>query len=99
MVCYEKKMNSDLKNKKILISGAGVSGLALAYWLKQYGFLPTVIERADSLRTGGYKVDIRGAALDVIKKMGVYSTVCSAKTDIKGATIVDSQGNKITEMS
>lgn len=85
-------------NKKILICGAGVSGLSLAYWLKQYGFSPTLIERSDSLRVGGYKVDIRGAALEVIKQMGIYSEVFNVKTDIKGATVVDKDGNKITEM-
>ncbi len=37
-------MNTHIKNKKILISGAGVSGLSLAYWLKQYGFSPNVKE-------------------------------------------------------
>jgi 2-polyprenyl-6-methoxyphenol hydroxylase-like FAD-dependent oxidoreductase len=34
------------KNTTILISGASIAGPALAYWLKRYGFNPTVIERA-----------------------------------------------------
>jgi hypothetical protein len=47
------------KNSTILISGASIAGPALAYWLKHYGFNPTVIERAPQLREGGYPVDLR----------------------------------------
>ncbi len=88
-----------MENKKILISGAGVSGLALAYWLRRYGFTPTLVERSPSLRVGGYKVDIRGVALDAIKRMGIYSHVSEAHTDMLGATIVDRFGKTITTMS
>ena len=48
-------------NRDILISGAGVAGPALAFWLSRYGFTPTVVERAPELRDGGYAVDFRGA--------------------------------------
>ncbi|MEO8876458.1 MAG: NAD-binding protein, partial [Polyangiaceae bacterium] len=51
---------------KILISGASIAGPALAYWLTAYGFDVTVVERAPSLRPGGYAIDVRGAALGVI---------------------------------
>ncbi len=42
-----------ITNKNILISGASIAGPTLAYWLKRYGFTPTVIERAAQLRDGG----------------------------------------------
>jgi 2-polyprenyl-6-methoxyphenol hydroxylase-like FAD-dependent oxidoreductase len=41
----------------------------MAYWLRQFGFNPTVVERAGSLVTGGYKIDLRGPALDVLRRM------------------------------
>jgi 2-polyprenyl-6-methoxyphenol hydroxylase-like FAD-dependent oxidoreductase len=88
-----------MKNKKILISGAGIAGLSLAYWLRQYGFVPTVIERAPNIRKGGYKVDIRGTALEVVKRMGLHDKISAAKTDMQGASIVDRDGNLITQMS
>jgi 2-polyprenyl-6-methoxyphenol hydroxylase-like FAD-dependent oxidoreductase len=43
----------------VLISGAGIAGPALAYWLARYGFHPTVVERAPAPRPG---VDERGFA-------------------------------------
>ncbi len=56
----------------ILISGAGIAGFTLAYWLKQYGFTPTIVEKYPFLRKGGYKVDVRGAAVEVARRMGIY---------------------------
>jgi len=50
---------------KVLISGAGPAGLTAAYWLKRYGFDPTIMERAPSLLVGGYKIDVRGVALQL----------------------------------
>jgi hypothetical protein len=41
-----------------------------AYWLRRYGFNPTIGERAPSLGTGGYKIDVRGTALDVLRGDG-----------------------------
>jgi len=32
----------------VLISGAGIAGLTTAYWLRRYGFAPTIVERAPS---------------------------------------------------
>jgi 2-polyprenyl-6-methoxyphenol hydroxylase-like FAD-dependent oxidoreductase len=41
-------------NKSVLISGAGIAGPALAYWLALHGFMATLIEAAPGPRTGGY---------------------------------------------
>jgi 2-polyprenyl-6-methoxyphenol hydroxylase-like FAD-dependent oxidoreductase len=50
---------------RIAISGAGIAGTALAYWLKRYGYEPIPIEKAPKLRTGGYAVDFWGLGLTV----------------------------------
>ena len=47
---------------KIVISGAGVAGPALAHWLHRTGHEPTLIERAPHFRTGGYAIDFWGWA-------------------------------------
>ena len=58
-------------NGKVLISGAGVAGLAVAYWLDRAGVATTLVERAPAFRRGGQAVDIRGVALDVVNVMGL----------------------------
>lgn len=47
----------EVKNEKIAINGTGISGLTLAWWLRKYGFEPTLFEKASELRNGGYLVD------------------------------------------
>jgi len=47
----------------VLISGFGIAGPALAYWLARRGHRPVLVERTDGLRTGGHAVDIRGTAI------------------------------------
>ncbi|MCP2243715.1 FAD-dependent monooxygenase [Lentzea aerocolonigenes] len=65
----------------VLISGAGIAGPALAFWLSRFGFSPTVVERAPSLRSGGQAVDFRGEVhLSVLRRMGVLDAVLAART-------------------
>ncbi len=53
---------------KILVSGASIAGLTLVYWLKQYGFEVTVVERASELRLGGQNIDVKGSAWEIVKR-------------------------------
>lgn len=41
-------------NKRLLISGGGIAGCTLAYFLKQKGFSPVVVELAPEFRRQGY---------------------------------------------
>lgn len=87
---------------RVLISGASIAGPALAYWLHRYGFEVTVVERAPALRPGGYSVDIRGAAISVLERMGILDQVRSLDTHMTGVYFVNEQGKikgKISEAS
>jgi 2-polyprenyl-6-methoxyphenol hydroxylase-like FAD-dependent oxidoreductase len=79
----------------VLISGAGVAGTALAYWLARQGFTVTVVERSDGVRPGGQAVDVRGPALGVIDRMGLLDEVAARKTAIRGMSVVDADGDEI----
>ncbi|MFE7510830.1 FAD-dependent monooxygenase [Streptomyces sp. NPDC057540] len=84
--------------RTVLISGASVAGPALALWLHRYGFAPTVVERAPELRTGGYKVDIRGTAIEVCRRMGILDEIRARSTDMRGGSYVDDAGRTIGEL-
>ena len=84
---------------KFLISGAGPAGLTVAYWLRRYGFEVTIVERTPSLSVVGYKIDVRGAALQVLERMGIDDAVAAAQTDMQGAVMVDKDGRVVNRMS
>ncbi len=88
-----------MKNLSILISGASIAGPALAYWLTRYGFSVTVVERAPGLREGGYGVDLRGAALKVVERMGILDKVKTADTEITSIDFVNYKGKKVARMN
>ena len=80
---------------KILISGAGIAGPTLAFWLAQYGFEPTLIESAPRFRTGGYMIDFWGAGFDIAQRMGLSEEIGSRGYKIRELRVVDDQGKKV----
>src|SRR5260370_33849175 len=88
-----------MENQNILISGASVAGPALAYWLRRRGFNPTVVERAPSLRAGGYAVDCRVAGHRcALAKMGLLDQVPDQQTHLDTTTYVDADGRRVASM-
>jgi len=84
-------------NHKILVIGASIAGPTICYWLKKYGFNPTLIERSKQLRTGGYAIDIRGIALDIVKKMDIYDSIRAKRTSLLSTRYVDADGQTLSE--
>jgi 2-polyprenyl-6-methoxyphenol hydroxylase-like FAD-dependent oxidoreductase len=84
--------------KSILISGASIAGPTLAYWLNRYGFDVTVVERAAAPREGGYAVDVRGKAIEVLAQMGVLADVRRKNCDTLGTSFVDARGKRVANM-
>ncbi|HEX5037812.1 MAG TPA: FAD-dependent monooxygenase [bacterium] len=77
---------------RILISGGGIGGLTLAYWLKKFGFEPVVIEKSPALRTEGYMIDFFGSGWDVAERMGLVERLRAVKYPIRGMSFVDGSG-------
>ncbi|MFC7277066.1 FAD-dependent monooxygenase [Paractinoplanes rhizophilus] len=80
--------------RTVLISGAGVGGPTLAYWLARAGFQPTVVERARGQRSSGNPVDVRGPALPVAEQMGVVPALREAATTVRAMRLIDSRGRR-----
>lgn len=60
-----------VKEKKVLISGAGIAGLSTAYWMNKTGYKVTVVEIANELRTGGAAVNVCGPTVEIARRMGI----------------------------
>ncbi|MFD8166536.1 FAD-dependent monooxygenase [Streptomyces cellulosae] len=84
--------------RTVLISGASVSGPALAYWLHRAGFAVTVVEKAGALRGGGYPVDIRGTATEVVRRMGLWPRLREAHVGPRRATFLDAAGRTVASL-
>ncbi len=80
---------------KVLISGAGIAGPTLAYWLARYGFEPTLVERAPKLRTSGYVIDFWGAGFDVANRMGLMPAIRQKGYMIEEVRVVDRNGRRV----
>lgn len=76
-----------------VISGAGIGGPALAHQLASRGWKTTVIERFPQRRNEGQNVDIRGAAREVIRRMGIDADVRAANTGEVGLRFVKANGS------
>jgi 2-polyprenyl-6-methoxyphenol hydroxylase-like FAD-dependent oxidoreductase len=80
---------------KILISGAGVAGPTLAYWLAHFGFEPTIVEKAPQLRTGGYMIDFWGAGFDIADRMGLLPELREKGYVVQEIRVVNRNGERI----
>lgn len=83
-------------NETVLISGAGIAGPTLAYWLSRFGFSSTLVERAPALRTGGYIIDFWGAGFDVAERMQLVPQLRRLGYDPRAVAIVDQNGRQIS---
>jgi 2-polyprenyl-6-methoxyphenol hydroxylase-like FAD-dependent oxidoreductase len=89
---------SGKKNKNVLISGASIAGLTLAYWLRRHKFDVTVAEIAAGPRMGGSPIDVRGPALAVADRMGILPKIRAAKVSSEGMAFVDATGKTVGTM-
>lgn len=79
---------------RILISGAGIAGNALAFWLTRLGHHVTVVERHPILRASGLQLDLRGPGIEVLRRMGLEQAFREKSAPEVGMQVVDSKGRQ-----
>ena len=82
----------------VLISGAGIAGPALAFWLTRLGYRVTIVELADGIRPGGQTVDLRGAGGDVVSRMGLIDQMRQHSLDQRGVAWIKADGRRRADM-
>jgi 2-polyprenyl-6-methoxyphenol hydroxylase-like FAD-dependent oxidoreductase len=83
----------------VLIVGAGPAGSTLAYWLAKRGYDVTVIDRTKRIISTINRIDIRGAALEVIRKMDLFDAVMQRSLHIARTEYVDANGFAIVTLN
>lgn len=84
-----------IKHRKVLISGASIAGLSMAWWMHQLGYEVTIVELAKEPRTGGTAVDVRGPAVDAARRMGILDEMRSNRLHLKVIEFKDAADHTI----
>jgi 2-polyprenyl-6-methoxyphenol hydroxylase-like FAD-dependent oxidoreductase len=83
---------------RVLISGGGIAGLTLAYWLHHYGIPSVVIEQAKSIRRDGYGIDFFGTGYDVAERMGLIDRLKSQRLPLDTVAYVNQSGKQVAKL-
>lgn len=86
------------KNKKVLISGAGIAGLTAAIRLAKDGFEPVIVEKANSSRAGGYLVALSHQAYIFAEEMGLIPDLKPYDLSIHSSSYHDKTGRSLLDL-
>ncbi|CAG9465240.1 unnamed protein product [Pedinophyceae sp. YPF-701] len=81
---------------RVVIVGAGIGGLATALALRKVGIPCTVLERADSVRSGGSAIALQTNAWKALDLIGIGDEVREGHPALTKMEIVDQDGNLLT---
>jgi 2-polyprenyl-6-methoxyphenol hydroxylase-like FAD-dependent oxidoreductase len=83
---------------KILVSGAGVAGLATTIHLQRAGHDITLLELSPEVRTAGGPVDVREDAVGFVQELGLYDEIKANEMHMTAQIdFVDDDGAKVGE--
>ena len=78
--------------RAVLVVGAGIAGSTVAALLGRRGWAVTVLERSGGRRSSGSPVDVRGAALRIVVRMGLLPPIRARATRTTRLAAVDAGG-------
>jgi 2-polyprenyl-6-methoxyphenol hydroxylase-like FAD-dependent oxidoreductase len=87
-------MQAPSSARRILVSGAGVAGSALAYWLARYGFDVTVVEKAPAVPEAGrgHAIALDAEARELVGRMDLLPALRAAHVGQRRTTWLDAEG-------
>jgi 2-polyprenyl-6-methoxyphenol hydroxylase-like FAD-dependent oxidoreductase len=83
------------EQKTVLISGLGVGGPTLAFWLRAAGYRPTLVEHARVPRSGGYVIDFWGLGYEIAENMGISDELNRVGYHIREMRFVNGLGKRV----
>lgn len=81
---------------KILIVGGGIAGCTLAFFFKQHGFTPVVVEKQKKFERVGYLLGLRETGIAILEEMGLTEELERMKIPLESVVWNDISGRKIT---
>lgn len=77
---------------RILISGGGIAGLALAWWLERGGHEVVVIERASHFEALGHYITLKSGGVAVVREMGLLEACRASAVDLSMVQLQTASG-------
>ena len=90
---------TDNTDKRILIAGAGITGLALAALLERKGIIADVVEKAPDWKRRGYGITVMPAGLRVLRELGALGEVRGAGASAAGLEMRDAEGLPVRHLA
>jgi 2-polyprenyl-6-methoxyphenol hydroxylase-like FAD-dependent oxidoreductase len=84
---------------KVIIVGAGIAGLTLAWWLAKDGWDVVVLEHARGPRGIGYAIDFFGSGYDVAERMGLVEDLRKLEVPFKAVEFKGPLGQSHGQMT
>src|SRR5215510_14400517 len=85
--------------KRALISGGGIAGLSLGFWLERIGIEPLVIERAPRFEALGHYIALKGNGVEVMRQMGLESACRAREVQFERSLMLTSTGRLLRKGS
>ncbi len=79
---------------KVLIVGAGITGLTLALCLRRGGHETWIVEQAPELRDAGYMIDFFGSGYDAAERMGLLDDLAGIHYQIPRVAFMAADGRE-----
>jgi 2-polyprenyl-6-methoxyphenol hydroxylase-like FAD-dependent oxidoreductase len=64
---------------KVIVSGAGIAGLAVSHWLGRIGATTILVERAPRFQALGHYISLKGNGVEMVRRMGILDA-CEARS-------------------
>lgn len=83
---------------RVLVAGAGIAGLSVAYWLARVGVEVVVAEKASRLDARGYGMNLVGQCLRVLDEMGLRDVLEEQRLPVTENRVLERDGTLVRKL-